>query len=203
MLRWGSVDFSAEIAFNGNKWNRLGDRIEYQLVASISAKGLKVWRKAQPFMVAMARESASGLFAAKAFPDPERPDEYFSWELSGANAALQERMAQVVEDQILPWLRACEDPANYPELELILPFALDFIELALMQGRRDVALSVAEHAIAKMQAERELWAKQRGVPLQPLPNVDMPLADLLRWKDDIRNLKGLIAMHKLEVKWPS
>lgn len=201
-LRCGSTDFPATIDFHGSKWNIAGGDIEYQLVASISAKGLKSWRKAQPFMVARSKESADGGLAAKAFADPRRPTEYYSWLIGRDLSAEAERMAAVIEDFVLPWLRLCEDPANFSRLDLIPPFAKNFIELALMQGKRDVARHLASQAIAMMVQEREYRAKERGVPMSPFDRHDLPLADLLRSKHDSRNLQGLIVMHDLGVEWP-
>ncbi len=174
------------------------------MTAAIHAQGLKAWRKAQLLPVGHSGEDESALIAAKAFPDPRKPSEYYSWDVNGPDIRKDtvDGLVSTIRNECLPWLKACRDPRNFPELELAWIFAGDFVELALMQGDRDTANWLAEYAVKAMQDEAIQSSQKTGKPMPDLTFADESLEDLVRFHDVCRNLKGRIEMYGLDVKWP-
>ncbi len=203
-LKTSDRDFPGEICFSGNRWNRTVHLAEFSMSAAIHARGMKAWRKAQRLPVGHSGEHESAFLAAKAFSDSRKSFEYYSWDVRGIDVRQDtvDGLVSTIRNECLPWLEACRDPRNFPEIGLAWISAGEFVELALMRGDRATANWLAEYAIGEMLKEARQSSQKTGKPLPDLTFANEALEDLVRFHDNRRNLKGRVIMYDLSVSWP-
>lgn len=197
--------FPAKIHFEGDKWNKTGGEIGYRMLVSVDASGLKAWRKAEFQKIGFLRGNECNGLATRVIYDPARSNEYYSWDLTGLQPsnAIVERLSRVISAHCITWLKLCREPLNFAQLGLHWAFGRSFIELALMQDRRDVACKVAEIAIEMMVEERLHHCAKHGLPPRPFSHAPMPLAKMFTSGRSSDSLHATILMHQLDVRWPA